>query len=138
MSAVTTDNAKIFSLLMSKSSCSTLLQSQRRVGSHGTVPPLRAPMDTRIPPRGLNPSLLALVVDLRYSNSIFVCRLVVTENILRRAIAPLAPLATPLAVVHCKAMAHRLKTSDLCFAPFIFVFVTVLVDVLYSTKQWTH
>ena len=36
------------------------------------------------------------------------------------------------------AVAHRLKTSDLCFARPIFVFVTVLVDVLYSTEQWTH
>ena len=42
------------------------------------------------------------------------------------------------AMAHCWAMACRLKTSDLCFAPPIFVFVTVLVDVLYSTKQWTH
>ena len=42
------------------------------------------------------------------------------------------------AVAHCWAMAHRLKTSDLCFASPIFVFVAVLVDVLYSTKQWTH
>ena len=42
------------------------------------------------------------------------------------------------AVAHYWAMARRLKTSDLCFAPPIFVFVTVLVDVLYSTKQWTH
>ena len=33
------------------------------------------------PPSGLNPPLLALLVDLRYSISIFVCRLVVTENI---------------------------------------------------------
>ena len=41
-------------------------------------------------------------------------------------------------VAHCWAMAHRLKTSDLCFAPTIFVFATGLVDVLYSTKQWTH
>ena len=100
-------------------------------------PSLRAPMDTRVPPSGLNPSLLALLVDLRYSISIFVCRLVVTENILGRAIAP---LATPLAVAHCRAMVHRLKTSDLCFAPPIFVFVTgtILVDVLYSIKQWTH
>ena len=40
------------------------------------------------------------------------------------------------AVAHRWAMAHRLKTSDLCFAPPIFV--AVLVDVLYSTKQWTH
>ena len=30
---------------------------------------------------GLNPPLLALFVDLRYSIGIFVCRLVVTENI---------------------------------------------------------
>ena len=37
--------------------------------------------DTRVPPSGLNPFLLALFVDLRYSISIFVCRLVVTENI---------------------------------------------------------
>ena len=42
------------------------------------------------------------------------------------------------AVAHCWAMAHKLKTSDLCFASSIFVFVAVLVDVLYSTKQWTH
>ena len=42
------------------------------------------------------------------------------------------------AVAHRWATAHRLKTSDLCFAPPIFVFVTVLVDVMYSTKQWTH
>ena len=39
------------------------------------------------------------------------------------------------AVALCWALAHRLKTSDLCFAPPIFVFVTVLVDALYSTKQ---
>ena len=32
-------------------------------------------------PSGLNPPLLALLVDLRYSISIFVCRLVVTEKI---------------------------------------------------------
>ena len=42
------------------------------------------------------------------------------------------------AVAYCWAMAHKLKTSDLCFAPPIFVFVTVLVDVLYSTKQCTR
>ena len=30
---------------------------------------------------GLNPPLLALLVDLRYSISVFVCRLAVTENI---------------------------------------------------------
>ena len=36
------------------------------------------------------------------------------------------------------AGAHRVKTSDLCFAPPIFVFVTGLVDVLYSTKQWMY
>ena len=42
------------------------------------------------------------------------------------------------AVAHCWAITHRLKTSDFCFAPSIFVFVSVLVDVLYSTKQWTH
>ena len=35
----------------------------------------------RVPPNGFNPPLLALLVDLRYSISIFVCRLVVTENI---------------------------------------------------------
>ena len=33
------------------------------------------------------------------------------------------------AVAHCWAIAHGLKTSDLCFAPPIFVFITVLVDV---------
>ena len=33
------------------------------------------------------------------------------------------------AVAHCWVMAYWLKTSDLCFAPPIFVFVTVLVDV---------
>ena len=44
-------------------------------------PPVRAPMDTRVPPSGLNPSLLELLVDLRYSIGIFVCRLVVTENL---------------------------------------------------------
>ena len=42
------------------------------------------------------------------------------------------------AVAHCWAMVYRLKTSDLRFAPPIFVLVTVLVDVSYSTKQWTH
>ena len=42
------------------------------------------------------------------------------------------------AVTHCWAMAYKLKTSNLCFAPPIFVFVTVLVDVLSSRKQWTH
>ena len=56
--------------------------------------PLRAPMDTRIPPSGLNPLLLALLVDLRYSISIFVCRLVVTENISERGgqLPPFPPL----------------------------------------------
>ena len=37
--------------------------------------------DTRVPLSGFNPPLLALLVDLRYSISIFVCRLLVTENI---------------------------------------------------------
>ena len=38
--------------------------------------------DTRVPPSVLNPPLLAsLLVDLRYNIIIFVCRLVVTENI---------------------------------------------------------
>ena len=95
MSAVTTDNAKIFSMLMPKSSVSTSLQRQRGVERHGTVPSLPAPMDTRVPPRGLNPSLLALLVDLRYSISIFIRRLVVTENISRRAIALLPPWLRP-------------------------------------------
>ena len=48
-------------------------------------------MDTRVPPSGLNPSLLALLVDLRYSISIFARRLMVTENISGRAVAPFAP-----------------------------------------------
>ena len=48
-------------------------------------------------PSGLNPPLLALSVDLRISISIFVCRLVFTENISGgEGIAPFAPLATPL------------------------------------------
>ena len=34
-------------------------------------------------PSGLNPPRLALLVDLRFSNSIFVCWLMVTENISR-------------------------------------------------------
>ena len=42
------------------------------------------------------------------------------------------------AVAHCWAMLHRLKISDPCFAPPIFVFVTVLADVFYSTKQCTR
>ena len=56
--------------------------------------------DTRVPASGLNLPLLALLVDLRYSISIFVCRLVVTENIRGGgAISPLPPfLATPLDV----------------------------------------
>ena len=37
---------------------------------------------TQVPPSGLNPPLLALFVDLCYSICIFLCRLVVTENIL--------------------------------------------------------
>ena len=37
---------------------------------------------------GLNPPLLALLVDLRYSISIFVCRLVVTKNIAPPGYAP--------------------------------------------------
>ena len=37
--------------------------------------------DSRVPPRGLDPPLLALLVDLRYSIGIFVCRLVATKNI---------------------------------------------------------
>ena len=37
--------------------------------------------NTRVPPSGFNLPLLALLVDFRYSISIFVCRLVVTENI---------------------------------------------------------
>ena len=43
--------------------------------------PVRAPIDTRVLPNGLNPPLLALLVDLRYNISIFVCRLVVIEDI---------------------------------------------------------
>ena len=39
------------------------------------------------------------------------------------------------AMAHCWVMACRLQTSDLCFAPPIFVFDTVFVDVLYSIKQ---
>ena len=46
---------------------------------------------------GFNPPLLALLVNLRYSISIFVCRLVITENISGRGQLPLlSPLATPL------------------------------------------
>ena len=37
--------------------------------------------DTQVPSSGLNAPLLALFADLRYSSSIFACRLVVTENI---------------------------------------------------------
>ena len=48
---------------------------------------------------GLNPPLLALLVDLRYSISIFVCRLVVTENISGGQLPLLPPLATPLVKV---------------------------------------
>ena len=51
------------------------------------------------PPSGLNPPLLALLVDLRYSVSIFVCRLVFTENISGGQLPLLPPpLATPLSV----------------------------------------
>ena len=53
--------------------------------------------DTRVPANDLNPLLPALLVDLRYSISIFVCRLVVTENISGEgAIALFAPLDTSL------------------------------------------
>ena len=63
--------------------------------------PLRAPMNTRILPSGLNPPLLALLVDLRYSISIFVRRLLVTKNISRGATAPFAlGLTTPLGQRH--------------------------------------
>ena len=48
---------------------------------------------------GLNPPLLALSVDLRYNISIFVCRLVVTENISGGQLPLLPPsLATPLII----------------------------------------
>ena len=47
---------------------------------------------------GLNPPLLALLVDLRYSISIFVCTLVISENISGGQLSLLPPLllATPL------------------------------------------
>ena len=49
--------------------------------------------ETRVSPSGFNPPLLALLIDLRF----FVCRLVVTENILGGQLPPLLPpLATPL------------------------------------------
>ena len=50
---------------------------------------------------GLNPPLLALLVDLRYSISIptFVCRLVVAKNMIFRQLTSLPPpLATPLSI----------------------------------------
>ena len=54
----------------------------------GLNPPLLALLAYLRTPSGLNSPLLALLVDLRYSISIFVCRLVVTENISRRGNCP--------------------------------------------------
>ena len=47
------------------------------------------------PPSNLNPPLLVLIEDLSYCISIFVCRLVVTENILRGN----CPLCPPLGII---------------------------------------
>ena len=52
--------------------------------------------DTRVAPSGLNATLLALLVDLRRSISIFVFRLVVTENISGGWGYDFGGLATPL------------------------------------------
>ena len=56
---------------------------------------------SRVPPSGLNSPLLALLADLGYIISIFVCRLVVTENISGGGIAPFAsPGYAPVSISH--------------------------------------